>query len=498
MKFNMKPGIILSNAQICSAGIARLAMDGRKPHPLRKTHGILLDYSMLTMMLPMITLGSAFATIVGRLVPDAYLVIFYAIIMVGILLFNINRLLKLITKEKKDAENKRIAEESAKMAAAEQVKQVAAPVKVELATLPTPTAVQAEPAASESDLVIPDEHPSISFVDDLSPVRQSRNQSIGGPSPSYRTFTAAVIDSNPQEQSSHVQLDAVEVIVEDYKAEETDHKNADQEAKVEIKTEAGHPLKHPDDNDEIEYRSCFRRQTYTKKELRHVLEQKNSTLFQPDRLIQLFFVLAVFVILMLFRGAGDTVSVVGIKRCDPLDWTLLAILIVFEFVMTLVAIFMEKRDYEIKKAVNWEFYAGDYKFDFKNVWVFPACALVFSFTAILLGFTPAFLYITMLLQFELPPPVVVYTNACLTMFSTLCSTIIAFLFKTMPIDYFVTGLILSLIGAIPGIWLQSFVAQKTGKAQYSMMGFNTVILACLVAITAYNSYILVLKEKDNK
>lgn len=130
MKFNMRPGIILSNAQICSAGIARLAMDGRKPHPLRKTQGILLDYSMLTMMLPMITIGSSLATIVGRLVPDAYLVIFYAIIMVGILLFNINRLVKLITKEKKDAENKKIAEESAKLAATEQVKQVVAPVEV--------------------------------------------------------------------------------------------------------------------------------------------------------------------------------------------------------------------------------------------------------------------------------------------------------------------------------------------------------------------------------
>jgi hypothetical protein len=63
-KFNMKSGIMLSNAQICSAGIARLAMDGNKTHPLRKTHGILLDFSMLTMMLPMITLGSALAVVV--------------------------------------------------------------------------------------------------------------------------------------------------------------------------------------------------------------------------------------------------------------------------------------------------------------------------------------------------------------------------------------------------------------------------------------------------
>lgn len=99
-KFNMKNGIMLSNAQICSAGIARLAMDGNKTHPLRKTHGILLDYSMLTMMLPMITLGSALATLVARIMPDFYIVLCYAIIMIGILAFNLWRLSHLIKKEK--------------------------------------------------------------------------------------------------------------------------------------------------------------------------------------------------------------------------------------------------------------------------------------------------------------------------------------------------------------------------------------------------------------
>lgn len=139
---------------------------------------------------------------------------------------------------------------------------------------------------------------------------------------------------------------------------------------------------------------------------------------------------------------------------------------------------------------------GDYHFSLKSAIVFPISGLLFSFTAILLGFTPAFFYITILLQFELQPPVVTYTNACLTMFSTLCSTIISFLFRNMPRDYFLAGLIFSLIGAVPGIYLQSHVSKLTGRNQYSMMGFNIVIFACLVSITAYQSYILVQKEQN--
>jgi hypothetical protein len=71
-------------------------------------------------------------------------------------------------------------------------------------------------------------------------------------------------------------------------------------------------------------------------------------------------VIAGFVVLLLLRGAGDTLSIVGIKRCDPLDWTLFGILIIFQIGMTFVAMAVDKRDYELKKSVNWEFFPGDY------------------------------------------------------------------------------------------------------------------------------------------
>lgn len=200
-----------------------------------------------------------------------------------------------------------------------------------------------------------------------------------------------------------------------------------------------------------------------------------------------------FVVLLLLRGAGDKVSVIGVKRCDGLDWGLLSILIVYQLIMTVIAIKTQKTDFELKKNINWKFYPGDYQYTLKSAVVFPICGLLFSFIAILLGFTPAFLYITLLLQFEMAPPVVTYTNACLTMFSTLCSTIINFLFRFMPMDYFLIGLVLNLIGSVPGIYLQAYIAKLTGRAQYSMMGFNAVIFICLVSITIYQAWILVQK-----
>ena len=109
MNFSTKTGILLSNAQVCSAATARVIIEGSRPHPLRKTHGTPLDYSKLNIMIPLICVGSTFASIISRLIPDVLITILYAVVMSSILGFNIFRLKKLIAKEAKDEEDKKIA-----------------------------------------------------------------------------------------------------------------------------------------------------------------------------------------------------------------------------------------------------------------------------------------------------------------------------------------------------------------------------------------------------
>ena len=46
--------------------------------------------------------------------------------------------------------------------------------------------------------------------------------------------------------------------------------------------------------------------------------------------------------MVLLRGAGDRVSIVGVKRCDDMDYGLLGILFFYQLVMTAVAIYVAK------------------------------------------------------------------------------------------------------------------------------------------------------------
>jgi len=96
--FNMKASIPLSNANIMFAAFIRLLMNCKYPHPLRKK-GTILDYSVVTMMFPMITVGSAMSSFVSPAVPDIYILIGYSVIVFGIVIFSIFRLIALIKKE---------------------------------------------------------------------------------------------------------------------------------------------------------------------------------------------------------------------------------------------------------------------------------------------------------------------------------------------------------------------------------------------------------------
>ena len=51
------------------------------------------------MMIPMNALGAALATLINRIIPDLYIVSAYAVILTGVLAFNLNRLLHIYRNE---------------------------------------------------------------------------------------------------------------------------------------------------------------------------------------------------------------------------------------------------------------------------------------------------------------------------------------------------------------------------------------------------------------
>ena len=97
--FPVPLAIVLSNAQIVIAAIIRVLSGLGKPHPIRDKHGTLYHFHNVSLMVPMISLGATLATLVSRVIPDFYIVIIYAVILVAVVLYNMKRLIAIIKRE---------------------------------------------------------------------------------------------------------------------------------------------------------------------------------------------------------------------------------------------------------------------------------------------------------------------------------------------------------------------------------------------------------------
>ena len=131
----------------------------------------------------------------------------------------------------------------------------------------------------------------------------------------------------------------------------------------------------------------------TKDEARQFMEDQESTFMQWKYLLQILGMIVGVLLILTLKGPGNKESVIGIKKCDPGDWGLLAALVIFALVMEFVAILVAKSEYEFKQQIGWQFTEDDYKYSLSTVWQYPVITFIGTFTAILVGFSPAFIYV---------------------------------------------------------------------------------------------------------
>jgi uncharacterized membrane protein YfcA len=84
--FDTRNSISLSNATIAVAALARLIINWNKNHPLKtdeegKPSGVLVDYNIATLMLPMIVVGAACGVAVNMLLPEPLIVVLIVLVL---------------------------------------------------------------------------------------------------------------------------------------------------------------------------------------------------------------------------------------------------------------------------------------------------------------------------------------------------------------------------------------------------------------------------------
>ena len=99
--FDTKQAIALSNCSICLSSYARYFQHFRKSHPLKEGKGVLVDYSIASIMLPMIVLGATLGVMVNKVIPAVFIAIILFILL-SIMAVSTFRKLRRIQREERE------------------------------------------------------------------------------------------------------------------------------------------------------------------------------------------------------------------------------------------------------------------------------------------------------------------------------------------------------------------------------------------------------------
>ena len=185
---------------------------------------------------------------------------------------------------------------------------------------------------------------------------------------------------------------------------------------------------------------------------------------------------AILLVTTVLRGSGVEPSVIGVTRCQAGDWGLLGVLILGGLLMTLLAVFMLRREYSYKKSIGFTFVTGDLKCTTRNAVKLPVAALITGFVSALSGLGAGISLQAVLLGLQVPPRVSNETAQVIGTYIGVSATVAVLIDNAIALDYAFVFMSMVILGALAGMKIQVDIMQRTGgKTQYLVL----VMVVCM-------------------
>lgn len=201
----------------------------------------------------------------------------------------------------------------------------------------------------------------------------------------------------------------------------------------------------------------------------------------------------------LLRGDGKSPSIIGVKRCENIDWVLFGTLIVLSTLITVTAIAILRKEYEYKKSIDYPFVQGDFKCTNRSALKLTLVGLGGGFVVGSVGIGIGTLFIPVLIQLDLHAVVATQTAHYVSMMTNIAAAIIVILMKRLFIEYSIIINILVVCGSFPGIFYQQMILAKSdGKQQYGIFVLFIVMILILVAVPPLAAVIMKHRHENNE
>ena len=196
--------------------------------------------------------------------------------------------------------------------------------------------------------------------------------------------------------------------------------------------------------------------------------------------------LLVMVVCMMLRGPGNEKSLIGVQACDTPDFLFLILIFVAAIFLTFIAVKNAQEEYQVKLAVGYTFVEGDQEFTGGIIAKLITIGFFGAFLSASVGLGPGSVFNPVMVQLNMHYAVASSTGMYLTMFTALAATINMLIFKRIDVQYMVVIAVLTILGSIPGIFMQSYIRDKSGgRTQFSVAILISVLVIIAVTVTPW-------------
>lgn len=228
------------------------------------------------------------------------------------------------------------------------------------------------------------------------------------------------------------------------------------------------------------------------------IKKTEKTHFQWSKLLVFIVVFIVLESSSILRGSRRAPSLVGIKTCSWIDWSIYAFTVLFIIGMTIYGSIYLKRLYIRKLKSDYEFKKGDVHWTVKKILLMIFIGFIAGLISGGLGLGGGVIYNPLFLELGISPTVASATGMYLVMFGTLTNTILYAMADYLRYDWGLWQAAFTVTGSIIGLKLVNKAIKKTGRVSIIVFLLALVIFGSAIVIPVNSTFGLIKDLDDGK
>lgn len=189
-------------------------------------------------------------------------------------------------------------------------------------------------------------------------------------------------------------------------------------------------------------------------------------------------IITVSLIVNALRGTPKTPSIIGIKKCSNLDWSIFFSFVLIAFLMSFIGVRINMREQALKEKAGVTC-ASDFKYHGKSLFYLLLFAFIGGWVSGAFGLGGGSIFNPLMIELGVPPTVSSSTGMYMIFFSTFASSVIYVTYGALNKEYALWLGFWSAIGIIAGIYIVEKLIKK-----YSRQSIIVFIMCLVLGISA--------------